>query len=70
MINTKTLLVAALLTVASAVTFAQTPSVVKDGTIANATAPAASTTKKHASHKHTHTAKKAETAAPAAAVTK
>ena len=69
MINTKTLLVAALLTAVSAVTFAQTPSVVKDGTVANATTPAtATTTKKHASHKHT--AKKVETAAPAAAVTK
>ena len=68
MINTKTLLVAALLTAASAVTFAQTPSVVKDGTVANATTPAASTTKKH--HSHKHTAKKAETVAPAAAVTK
>ena len=69
MINTKTLLVAALLTAASAVTFAQTPSVVKDGTVAKTSAPATSTTtKKH--HSHKHTAKKVETAAPAAAVTK
>ena len=68
MTHTKTLLVAALLTAASAVTFAQTPSVVKDGTVAKTSSPATSTTKKHPSHKHT--AKKAETAAPAAAVTK
>ena len=67
MINTKTLLVAALLTAASAVTFAQTPSVVKDGTVAKTSAPATSTTKHHS---HKHTAKKVETAAPAAAVTK
>ena len=68
MINTKTLLVAALMTVASAVSFAQTPSAVKDGSVAKASAPATSTTKKHSSHKHT--AKKTETAASAAAVTK
>ncbi len=68
MIATKTLLVATLLTVASAVSFAQTPSALKDGSVAKTSAPAAATTKKH--HSHKHSAKKAETAAPAAAVTK
>ena len=68
MINTKTLLVAAFLTAASAVTFAQTPSVVADGTVAKTAAPAKTSTTKHASHKHT--AKKTVAVAPTAAVTK